>query len=299
MKTKDPVATPNLTLAGRYCVLTTGNRNLSVSRKLSQEKRIHYHELLKSICSEHETDGYGVVLRTNAAEATDEILAEDVQAQIESLQHIRNHSGHYNAFTRIHQNLPGYIRKMQSTNFTNFDGVYTDDPEIFRNILEYLPFLEERLTVKLYEDPKVSLATLYNLKGNLDKLLNRKIWLPSGGNIVIDTVEAMTVIDVNTAKNSGRHSGVAHSVNKEAAVEIARQLRLRNISGIILVDFINMDNKEQKDVLIDLLKKELKKDPVSTQFIDITRLGLVEITRKKIRKSLSEVLTCKRNDADD
>ena len=124
----------------------------------------------------------------------------------------------------------------------------------------------------------------------MDELLNSKVWLPSGANIIIETLETLTVIDVNSGKNQSRKEDTILRINLEAAREIARQLKLRNISGMIIVDFINLKSQEQKEELIRCIRQELKKDTVPAQFIDITRLGLVELTRKKVYKSLREIL---------
>ena len=124
----------------------------------------------------------------------------------------------------------------------------------------------------------------------MDELLNSKVWLPSGANIILETLETLTVIDVNSGKNQSRKEDTILRINLEAAREIARQLKLRNISGMIIVDFINLKSQEQKEELIRCIRQELKKDTVPAQFIDITRLGLVELTRKKVYKSLREIL---------
>ena len=124
----------------------------------------------------------------------------------------------------------------------------------------------------------------------MEELLSAKVWLASGANIIIESLETMTVIDVNSGKNQSRKEDTFLAINLEAAREIARQLRLRNISGMIIVDFINLKSQEQKDQLIACIKQELKKDTVPANFIDITKLGLVELTRKKVYKSLREIL---------
>ena len=134
------------------------------------------------------------------------------------------------------------------------------------------------------------LSTLYNLNGQIEKLINSRIWLDSGANIIIEQLETLTVIDVNTGKNISKKPNTILEVNIEAAIEIARQLRLRNISGMIIIDFINMASEEDKKELINALKKEIQKDSVRCTFIDITKLGLVELTRKKVRKSLKDSL---------
>ena len=144
--------------------------------------------------------------------------------------------------------------------------------------------------LQFYNDDKVSLATLYNFRGSLDKLVEKRVWLKSGANIIIEQLETLTVIDVNSGKNLSKSEKAVLEINKEAAIEIARQLRLRNISGMIIVDFVKMSSKEAENELLATFKHAVAKDSVPTQVLDMTRLGLVEVTRKKVNKSLIEML---------
>ena len=143
-----------------------------------------------------------------------------------------------------------------------------------------------------YEDALLPLYKLYSVEARLSEALDRKVWLKSGGYLVIDRTEALTCIDVNSGKYVGKKSGDESyfHINLEAAEEIAVQLRLRNLSGIIIIDFINMKAKEKNRQLMNSLKKFLDKDPVRTSVVDMTPLGLVEVTRKKEKKSLWEQL---------
>ena len=141
-----------------------------------------------------------------------------------------------------------------------------------------------------YDDSALSLSTLYGIRGILDDLTSRRVWLDCGGNIIIEQLETLTFIDVNSAKNISPRGNNILNVNIEAAKEIARQLRLRNISGMILIDFINMKSDKDKSELIDMLKQYIKEDNTVCTFVDITKLGLVELTRKKIHKSLKQIL---------
>jgi len=152
--------------------------------------------------------------------------------------------------------------------------------------------VSEILTLRYYHDPLLRLSALYSVKSSLENALAEKVWLKSGAYLIIQPTEALTVIDVNTGKNVAKKDVQENflKINKEAAIEIAHQLRLRNISGIIVVDFMNLASKEAEAELMSTFRVELKKDPVPTQLIDITKLGLVEVTRKKVRKSLGEVL---------
>ena len=150
----------------------------------------------------------------------------------------------------------------------------------------------DSLSLRYYNDAMLSLSSLYNVKSSLENALAEKVWLKSGAYLIIQPTEALTVIDVNTGKNVAKKDMQENflKVNKEAAIEIAYQLRLRNLSGIIVVDFINLDSKEAEAELMSTFRAALKVDPVPTQLIDITKLGLVEVTRKKVRKALGEVL---------
>jgi ribonuclease G len=293
VKTKDPVVSTKLTLHGRYSVLTTDNLALGVSKKIKSERATELSSLLNRLCGTDRKRSYGLVLRTNAAEATEEVLAADIQYLQESFEELLTVGLHARPGTCIHRNLPGYLARLKSADFSAIDTVVTDQKDLYEEISAYLPRLIESDRLQFYQDSAVGLSTLYHLRGNLDKLLCSKVWLDSGANIIIESLETLTIIDVNSGKNTSRKPEVLLNINREAAREIARQLRLRNISGMIIVDFINLPDKKQQDILIAEIRQELKKDTVPAQFIDITKLGLVEITRKKVYKSLREVLAKK------
>ena len=182
------------------------------------------------------------------------------------------------------------VQKLKSVNLNDLDGVFTDEMDIYEDIKANLPYLAEKSLLKLYQDDKVTLSTLYNFRGSLDKLTEKRVWLKSGANIIIEQLETLTVIDVNSGKNVSKNDEAILNINKEAAIEIGKQLRLRNISGMIIVDFVNMSSKEGEEELLSMFKGVVAKDSVPTQVLDITRLGLVEVTRKKINKSLLEIL---------
>ena len=190
----------------------------------------------------------------------------------------------------IYRNIPGYMEKLKTQDLAEIDHIYTDQQDLYEEIRQYLPNLKEQGILVKYDDSAVSLATLYHIQGNLDELLGQKVWLASGANIIIETLETLTVVDVNSGKNQSKKEETLFAINMEAAREILRQIRLRNISGMIIIDFINMKSKEQQEALIQFVKQELKKDHVPASFIDITKLGLMELTRKKVYKSLREIL---------
>lgn len=291
VKTKDPVVSTKLTLAGKYTMLTTDNTALSISKKIVGEKREALLQVLNFVRKTALEYGFGVILRTNSSE----VSVEEVEADLHDLMcrfiELKMQGTNRSAFSILSQDMQGYIRKLKSADLKNLDGIYTDEVDIYESISTELPYLKEQQLLWLYDDKMVSLKTLYHIEGSVDELLNKKVWLKSGANIIIEQLETMTVIDVNSGKNMSKNGEALLIINQEAAVEIARQLRLRNISGMVLIDFINMKTDEQMWSVVDVLKEELKKDPVPANFLDVTKLGLVEVTRKKTYRSLKELVT--------
>ena len=166
-------------------------------------------------------------------------------------------------------------------------SILTDNPGVYKVLSEEYP------EVILYQDTSYSLDHLYSLSSTIEKALSKKVWLKSGGTLIIEPTEALTVIDVNTGKaiqGKRNKETTFYKVNLEAAREAARQIRLRNLSGMILIDFIDMEEEEHIKSLIYNFKKELEQDPTQCTFIDITKLGLVELTRRKTHLSLPECL---------
>ena len=290
VKTKEPVVSTKLSLAGKYCMLTTENTSFGISKKITGNAHLHMSELLGTYVSKGAEYNFGFIIRTNALEATDEELKADIESTIARLIGIKEKAPHQCAFTVMYRPEPGYIQKLKSIDLNALDGVFTDEMDIYEDIKENLPYLADKGLLQLYKDDKVALPTLYNFRGSVDKLVEKRVWLKSGANIIIEQLETMTVIDVNTGKNITKNQQAILEINKEAAKEIARQLRLRNISGMIIVDFINMSSKEAEEELLTTFKRFTAQDAVPTQVLDITRLGLVEVTRKKVNKSLLEII---------
>lgn len=291
IKTKEPVVSTKLTISGKYCVLTTDNISLGVSKKIKDDNHIRLSELLSSNFREKsENYGFGLIIRTNALETTEEELVADIQETISRFIRLKEKSVHQCAFAVLERPEVSYIQKLKTADLSELDGIFTDEEDIFTEIESKLPYIKDKGLLKLYQDNKVSLGTLYNFRGSLDKLVEKRVWLKSGANIIIEQLETMTVIDINSGKNISKNETAILEINKEAAAEIARQLRLRNISGMIIIDFINMKSKEHMDELITALKEQIKKDSVICTFIDVTKLGLVELTRKKTYKSLKEII---------
>lgn len=288
VKTKAPTVTCNLNFPGKYLVLTTGKKQLGFSAKLSLEEK----ERLKEIAKPFLTGEFGVIVRTNAAQADREVLREEFERLSQSVHRVLKEGRHQSCFSRVYSEPPAYISAIRNLNKEQLLEIVTDDPQIYEALSQYLfEYQPEDLKkLRFYEDKSLSLNRLYGVEAAFQRALSQKVWLKSGAYLVIEPTEALTVIDVNTGKYDG-HKKLRDTflrINLEAAGEIARQLRLRNLSGIILVDFIDMDEEEDRKALMEFLQQELKKDPVKTVLVDMTPLGLVELTRKKVRMTLRE-----------
>lgn len=172
----------------------------------------------------------------------------------------------------------------------SFTEIVTDDSSYYEELQKICSSLNLSVPLRLYQDTKLSLSAVYGLQSKMDIALERRIWLKSGAYLIIEPTEALTVIDVNTGKFDANKDAdeTFRKINLEAAEEIALQLRLRNLSGIVLVDFINLKAKEDKTALLNYLKELVQDDPIKTTVVDMTALGLVEVTRKRVDKPLRE-----------
>lgn len=291
VKTKAPVVSTNLNFTGRYFVLTTKRKNeLGISNKLGEEDR----KRLAEYASKKEDDAFGMILRTNAKNATEEELDAEFAYLKEVHDKVVNYGVHRSVFTLLMQDEAPYIKQLRNIRQDELEEIITDDKEIYDQAYEFLKAHQPADVEKLrfYEDASYSLWKLYGLETILDDATRTRVWLRSGGYLVIEPTEALTVIDVNTGKYEGGKNADATfvKINQEAAVETAKQLRLRNISGIVIIDFIDMKTEADKLDVLSTLNKELKKDPVRAALVDMTKLNLAEVTRKKVKKSLREQL---------
>jgi ribonuclease G len=290
VKTKAPVVSSNLNFTGKYVALTYGKATIGVSAKITEEKERHR---LKDIARRFSHREYGFIIRTNAAYMAEDKIISEMQKLKEDYENIRKFGIHKSRFSCIYKTPPNYIFDIRDGYAENVDEFITDDKELYLNIKEYLEQYqtEDMGKLKFYEDPTLSLSNLYGIHDKLGAALRPMVWLKSGGTLVIQPTEALAVIDVNTGKAVAGKKKVQETflkVNREAAREIAKQIRLRNLSGIIIIDFIDMEEKKDNDLLMEELEGYLKKDPVKTTLVDMTALGLVEVTRKKVRKPLHE-----------
>ena len=289
VKTKDPVVTANLSFTGHLCVLTAGKNQISFSSKIRSQE---WKDQMKALLEPEKEDEFGIIVRTNAAEAEPEAVIGELRQLKAQYHQILENGAHRTCYSKLYEAYPSYINRIRDTYITSMEEIVTDYKEIYGQLKQYLhenqPEDENRL--RLYEDAMLPLAKLYQIDKAMEEALSTHVWLKSGGYLVIEPTEAMTVIDVNTGKYTGKKNkrDTILKINLEAAAEISHQMRLRNLSGIILVDFIDMEEKEDQELLMKTLAVQCARDPVKTTVVDMTRLNLVEITRKKIRKPLHE-----------
>ncbi len=299
VKTKDPTLTSDFNLTGRYAVLTVGNNHMSISGKIQDEA---WKTECRTACKAYCTEEYGFIVRTNAYEATLEDIITEIRELSSQYEKIKNDALYRNAHSLIYQAPSSCLKNLRDVYTEDLSEIITDEPDLYAQMKEYLqssnPAMLDKLV--LYADSLLPLSKLYSLSTVTERALKSRVWLKSGGYLVIEPTEALTVVDVNTGKCTAKKNveEMRLSINKEAAKEIAKQLRLRNLSGIIIVDFINMDSKEAEKELLEYFSLELKKDPVKTYLAGLTNLGLAEVTRKKVKKPFMEQLRIKPSESE-
>ena len=291
MKGKLPALTSNLNFTGRYLVLTTGDKKFGLSSKLAQEDRHRLSGWLKEEAERPDKE-FGIIVRTNAADASKEEILKELE-WLKGRYHKAVVQGrNRTCFSLVLETEPFYVAAVRDAYGRDLDEIITDVPEIREMILGYLEEISPELKEKLrfYQDKLLPLYKLYRVETALDTIQKEKVWLNSGGFLVIQQTEAFVSIDVNSGKYTGKKKmeETFRKINLEAAAEISRQLRLRNLSGIILIDFINMENPDHRDELFHVLQKLLRKDPIKSRAIDITPLHILGMTRKKVRRPVIE-----------
>lgn len=295
VKTKAPVCTTNLSFTGKYVVLVHKKGRVGISSKIEDEEE---RKRLKKVVAPYQSDDYGLVIRTNAMEAEDKLIVEELRSLICDYQRLKEQGIYRSRFSLVYRMPRAYLCAIRDSFSKDINAIITDDSEIYEQMKEYLNQNQQEDLDKLtfYQDQQLPLDKLYSMEHKLANALKEKVWLDCGGYLVIQPTEALTVIDVNTGKAVTKKKQVQETflnVNLEAAKEIAKQIRLRNLSGIIIVDFIDMESSKDKLLLMSTLESFLKTDPIRTTLVDMTALNLVEITRKKVRKPLLEQMNQK------
>jgi ribonuclease E len=294
--TKNPIGakgarlTQEVSLPGRFVVLIPNSSTYGISKRLPDDER----KRLRAILDKVKPKEHGVIVRTAAERVTSEEIERDVLRLLRQWEQIDSMAKRSQAPALLYREPDMAVRVIREEFNSEYRGVVIDDPQLFEEVRDYVasisPVLADRVE---HYDPATEPLPMFerfHVHEQLHKGLDRKVWLPSGGSLIIEHTEALTVIDVNTGKNVGT-SSLEETVfrnNLEAAVEVARQLRLRDIGGIIVVDFIDMEIRENRDEVIKVFRDSLARDKTRTQVFDISELGLVEMTRKRIGEGLLE-----------
>ncbi len=304
-KTKPPSASCKIELPGKYVVLSSDVNGVSVSKKIkksdmcSEVAAILKNLLDDSILSINNDIGipgkftYGIIIRSNAVNSDIETIIKEARQLISEYNALLKSAVYGTFYTKLKDHEPDYISEIAHFSSDNNVEVITDIKDSFVTLNKYFADIPS-VTIRLYDDKLLPLYKLYSVEKNLTQALSPKVWLKCGGYLIIEQTEAMCVIDVNSGKNIAKSKKQADKeqstlkVNMEAAKEIISQIRLRNLSGIIIIDFINMSENGSIKQLMTYLKSLAKKEHIQTNVVDITPLGLVEMTRKNNGKTLKE-----------
>ncbi|MBQ8558959.1 MAG: ribonuclease E/G [Tyzzerella sp.] len=288
VKTKVPTVTSKLSFTGKYAVLTSGDTRIGASAKLPKEERERLIQIAKSYAS----DKFGFIMRTNAKEIGETVLKTELEHLIQEYEKLVHASKTRTCFSCLKKAPKQYLTELKNIYQEGLTDIIVEDSELYEEMKEFLEDHqpEDLDKLRLYSDKLLPLHKLYSIEKHVENALKERVWMKSGAYLVIQPTEALTVIDVNTGKciDKKRDDRAYLKINIEAAKEAAKQIRLRNLSGIILIDFINLSSKELMDELMEYFDKELRRDPIATTLVDITKLQLVEVTRKKIRKPFHE-----------
>ena len=285
---KGAVVTDKIALIGKFLILLlTESGQINVSQKIenSDEKKRIKHCMEQILPKE-----YGVIVRTQGEHKIQEVFEQEIKYLLKQAEKIKNTKDFLKPPALLYEYGDSIVKLLRDLDMSDIDEIVINDKNRFETLQEQNVF--EHI---IYTEKKASFFSEYFVEKQLQKALQQRVWLKSGGFIVIEQTEACVVIDVNTGKYTGKKNleQTILKTNLEAAEEIAKQLRLRNLSGIIIADFIDMPKKNQQQLLIKSLKEFVKKDRIKTTVVSMTELGLVQITRKKIRPSLQQMMTTK------
>jgi len=292
--TKNPIGvkgarlTQEVSLPGRFVVLIPNSKTYGISKRLPDDER----KRLRSILDRVKPAEHGLIVRTAAESATEHELKADMSRLLDQWAAIEEKARKATSPTLLYREPPLAVRVIREEFNSEYRGVAIDDRQLYEDLHSYVQAFNPELADRIeYFDPTAEGLPIFerhHVHEQLHKALDRKVWLPSGGSLIIEHTEALTVIDVNTGRNVGTSNleATVFQNNLEAAEEIAHQLRLRDIGGIIVIDFIDMEIKENRKKVVEAFRSALSRDKTRTQVFDISELGLVEMTRKRIGEGL-------------
>ncbi len=287
---KGPRVTTHISLAGRYMVLMPTVDHIGVSKRIENEaERTRLRDLLLSM----RKNDFGYILRTQSLGVTADIIHKEMEFLTNTWEEIQNKNRITSAPSLVYKDLTVTYRAVRDLLANEADKLVIDSPVEYEQVRRFLRKLmpDVKLSVSLYQG-REPIFEAYNIEGDVARALKKKVWLKSGGYIVIEQTEALVAIDVNTGRYVGKHNfdETILKTNLEAVKEIAYQIRLRNIGGIIIIDFIDMKKEAHKEKVMTLLNEAMKKDKSQTNILPLTELGLVQMTRKRTRRNLTRTL---------
>lgn len=313
MGMKLPSVSCKISIPGQYMVIESGEPGISFSRKLTTQEKFRLEKMINKRdsvmglpCNTAEKRGitekpgitnssyenpqnigtpYKLIIRTNAAGATEQELQREYEYLAAEFLRITNQGHHHTLYSKLYESEPPYIDMLKNIRMDQLLEIVSDEQAVIQTLLSWTDIHAPELNsiIRQYEDPLLPLYKLIGLESTLTEMQHRIVWLKCGGFLVIEKTEAFVSIDVNSGKFTSKKKPeeAFRQVNLEAAEEAARQIRLRNLAGIILIDFINMKNPDHDEELMNVLRNHLKKDPLKAQVVDMTALHIVEVTRKK------------------
>ncbi len=293
---KDPLGTKGarvtsyVTIPGRYLVLMPGLDHVGISRRITNDEE---RSRLKALVDSFRPQGHGLIVRTAAEGAQEEELRQDLEFLLLLWKDIQEKNQRCSAPMMLYSDFDLVLRSVRDMMSQDVERVVIDSQKEFQRLKEFVNTYFSKLSdkIELYQSNE-PLFEAYGVEPDIARALGRKVWLKSGGYIVIDQTEAMTVIDVNTGKFVGKENleNTILQTNLEAVKEIAYQIRLRNLGGIIIVDFIDMELQENRDRVFNAFKEAMKRDKAKNTIFNISELGLIQMTRKRVRESLGRKL---------
>ncbi len=294
--TKEPIGskgakiTCRISLPGRYYVFLPFDSRINISRRINDQKE---RNRLREITKEVIHDKHGVIIRTNAQQKDQDLLNKDYNFLYSLWQRIQNRYHRSDAPKLLHSDINLIHQVVRDHLSSDIDRVVIDDRDDYENLSDFAEKLAPDVNSRIffYQRDRPIFET-YGIEQELESLMQRKVWLNSGGYVTFDSTEALVAVDVNTGKFTGKKNlqDTVFKTNLEAAKEICRQLRLRDIGGIIIIDFIDMEIKSNRDKILQVMETELERDRTKTSLLGLTELGLVELTRKKVRERLGELI---------
>jgi len=297
--TKNPIAhkgarlTQEISLPGRFVVLVPNSDTYGISKRLPDRERKRLRKILDRV----KPKGAGIIVRTAAENVTEDEIVNDVKRLADQWEAIKKLAKSNDKPALLYREPEMAVRVIREEFNKDYRGIIIDDRKLYEDVRDYVasitPALADRVQYFDREKEELSLFERHHVHDQLRKAVDPKVWLPSGGSLIIERTEALTVIDVNTGKNVGKSSleETVYRNNLEAAKEIARQLRLRDIGGIIVIDFVDMEIRKNRDEVVRVFREALAQDKTRTQVFEISDLGLVEMTRKRIGEGLVESLS--------